>query len=327
MLILDRHDMETLLDMGEVIAAIAAGFRELQEKGAQIPLRFSLDLAGQEGVILYMPAYLPHSQRCGTKVVSVFPRNLSQGRPTIYSAYLLHDPATGELLALMEGGSLTGLRTGGASALASRYLARDDASVLGIIGAGFQAYYQVKALMAVRPLKELWAYDNSRERLAAFCRKLEGIITVYPAANVDQVLKKSDILVTATTSPIPVFSGRDVKPGTHINAIGAFRPSQREVDFETIERARVVVDTYEGCLSEAGEIMIPLSEGRYRREDIHAELGELVTGKKGGRQSPLEITFFKSVGHALEDVVVASLAYQKAQAGGYGRQIELLPNG
>ncbi len=327
MLFLDRQDIETLLDMEEVIASLAAGFRELQERGAEIPLRFSLDMAEQEGVLLFMPAFLPHSRRCGTKVVSVFPRNLSQGRPTIYSSYLLHEPATGELLALMEGGSLTGLRTGGASALASRYLARDDAHILGVIGAGFQAFYQVKALLAVRRLTEVWAYDMNQERLASFCRKLDGLITVYPTGNVAQVLKKSDILVTATTSPEPVFSGQDVKPGTHINAIGAFRPGTREVDFETIRRARVVVDTYEGCLSEAGEILIPLSEGRFRREDIHAELGELVTGKKEGRKNATEITFFKSVGHALEDVVVASLAYQKALSRGCGRHLELLPEG
>lgn len=324
MLFLDRKEMEALLEMGEVIAALETGFRELKERGAEIPVRFSLNLAGQQGVILYMPAFLPHSLKCGTKVVSVFPRNLSQGRPTIYSSYLLHDPATGELLALMEGGSLTGLRTGGASALASRYLAREDAKILGVIGSGFQAYYQVKALMAVRPLTAVWAFDDHPERLAAFCRKLAGLITVHAASDAARVVKKCDILVTATTSAEPVFSGFDLKPGTHVNAIGAFQPTTREVDFAAIERARLVVDTYEGCLSEAGEILIPLSEGRYRRENIHAELAELVTGEKPGRQSAAEITIFKSVGHALEDIVVASLAYQKALAQGRGRRLELL---
>jgi alanine dehydrogenase len=323
MLILGKTDLEELLPMEEVLDVLAMGFREVKEGRCVVPVRFHLSVEEYQGQFLFMPAFLPGLKQSGTKIVSVFPKNTSKGKPTIYATYLLSDPTTGELLAIIEGATLTGIRTGGASGLATRYLARKDAKVLGIIGTGFQSFFQFKAIQAVRPIEEVWAYDLDPRRLESFCKKLNPLVTVRPVSNPSEAVRQSDILVTSTTSKTPVFSGKDLKPGAHINAIGAFRPDMREADDETILRAMIVVDTYEGCLSEAGDLLIPMGEGKLKKEAIHGDLGDLVTGRKKGRRSDEEITFFKSVGFAMEDVVTAHRAYEKAIREGKGQRIEM----
>ena len=323
MLILNKKDLESLLTMEETLEVLETGFRELKEGRCVVPVRFHLDAEEHQGQFLFMPAFLPGLKQSGTKIVSVFPQNSSKGKPTIFATYLLSDPTTGELLALMEGATLTGIRTGGASGLATRYLARKDAKVLGIIGTGFQSFFQFKAIRAVRPIEEVWAYDLDSRRLERFCKNLNPLIKVYPASNPSEAVKRSDILVTSTTSKTPVFSGKDLKPGAHINAIGGFRPDMREVDDEVILRATIVVDTFEGCLSEAGDLLIPMGEGKLKRGGIHGDLGDLVTGRIKGRRSEEEITFFKSVGFAMEDVVTAHRAYEKAIREGRGQRIEM----
>jgi alanine dehydrogenase len=323
MLILDKKDLETLLTIEEVLEALETGFRELKEGRCVVPVRFHLGIEEFQGQFLFMPAYLSGLKQSGTKIVSVFPQNTLKRKPTIFAAYLLSDPTSGELLALVEGATLTGIRTGGASALATRYLSREDPRVLGVIGTGFQATFQVRAIRAVRPIEEVWAYDIDSMKLDGFCKNLVSFIPVRPSMNPAEVVKKADILVTSTTSNSPVFSGNDLRPGTHINAIGAFRPTMREVDEETILKATIVMDTYEGCLSEAGDLLIPIQEGKLKREAIHGDLAEIITGRKRGRRSPEEITLFKSVGFAMEDVVVAHRAYEKAIQEGKGQQIEI----
>lgn len=323
MLILNKTDLEELLPMEEVLEVLEAGFREVKEGRCVVPVRFHLSVEDNQGQFLFMPALLPGLKQSGTKIVSVFPQNASMGKPTIYATYLLNDPVTGELLALMEGATLTGIRTGGASGLATRYLAREDSQVLGIIGTGFQSYFQFKAVQAVRPIEEVWAYDLDPRSLERFCMKLAPFVKVHPASSPAEAVRRSDILVTATTSKTPVFLGKDLKSGTHINAIGAFRPDMREADEETILKATVVVDTYEGCLSEAGDLLIPMREGKWKKEAIRGDLGDLVTGRKKGRRSPGEITFFKSVGFAMEDAVSAYRAYEKAIREGKGQRVEI----
>lgn len=323
MLILTQKELKELLPMEEVLEVLAKGFREVKEGRCVVPVRFHLGIEEFQGQFLYMPAYLSGLKQSGTKIVSVFPQNPSKGKPTIYATYLLCDPTTGELLAIMEGATLTGIRTGGASGLATRYLARKDSRVLGIIGTGFQSFFQVRAIQAVRPIKEVLAYDVDFKRLQDFCERMTPFIKVIPQTAPSDVVRQSDILVTATTSFTPVFSGKDLKPGTHLNAIGAFRPDMRETDDETVLQSKIVVDTFEGCLSEAGDLLIPMSEGKLKREAIYGDLGDLVTGRKEGRESDTEITFFKSVGFAMEDVVTAYYAYEKAIQQGMGKRIEL----
>lgn len=323
MLILNQKDLEELLPMEEVLDVLAMGFREVKEGRCVVPVRFHLGVEEYEGQFLYMPAFLPGLKQSGTKIVSVFPQNTSKGKPTIYATYLLCDPTTGELLAMMEGATLTGIRTGGASGLATRYLARKDSKVVGIIGTGFQSFFQVRAIQAVRRIEEVRAYDVDQKRLQDFCQRMSSFIKVHPVSSPSEAVRESDILVTSTTSKTPVFSGKDLKPGAHLNAIGAFRPDMRETDDETILRSRIVVDTYEGCLSEAGDLLIPIREGKLKQEAIYGDLGDLVTGRKEGRRSNEEITFFKSVGFAMEDVVTAYHAYEKATRQGWGKNIEL----
>ncbi|MDI7260566.1 MAG: ornithine cyclodeaminase family protein [Thermodesulfobacteriota bacterium] len=323
MLILSKRDMESLLTMEEVLDALEAGFREVKEGRYNIPVRSHLTVKEFEGDFLFMPAFLPGLKLFGTKVVSVFPQNPSKGKPTIFASYLLNDPTTGELLALMEASTLTGIRTGGTSGLATRYLAREDAKVIGVIGTGFQASYQVKAIRAVRLIAEVWAYDVDFRKLEEFCDHMDSMVSVHAAKNASEVVRHADILVTVTTSKTPVFSGKDLKPGTHINAVGAFRCDMREVDEETVMRATIVVDTFEGCMAEAGDLLIPIREGKLKEDSIHSDLGDLVTGKKKGRKSSEEITLFKSVGFAMEDLVVAQRAYQKAMEKSQGQWVEM----
>lgn len=280
MIILNKKDLETLLTIEEVLQVLEIGFRELKEGRCNVPVRFSLEVKENEGQFLFMPAYLSGLNQFGTKVISVFPKNPLKRKPTIFATYVLNDPTTGELLALMEGSTLTGIRTGGASALATRYLAREDSRVLGVIGTGFQAAFQVKAIKAVRPIKEVWAYDIDPKNLEEFCGDLVSMISVCPAIDSSEVVRHADILITATTSKTPVFSGKDLRRGTHINAIGAYIPTTREVDEETIRQATIIVDTFEGCLAEAGDLIIPISEGKLKREMIHGDLGDLITGRK-----------------------------------------------
>ena len=195
--------------------------------------------------------------------------------------------------------------------------------MVGIIGTGFQAGFQVKAIQAVRPIEDVWAYDVDQKKLNDFCHALDPLIPVHPAKDATEVVKRSDILVTATTSRAPVFSGKDLRPGTHINAIGAYLPTMRELDEETIRQAKVVVDTYEGCLAEAGDLLIPMQAGKFNKASIYADLGDLVTGRKKGRKNSEEVTLFKSVGFAVEDLVVAQKAYQKATQEGKGQWVEV----
>ena len=324
-LLITRRDLKQLLSMADVVEAVEAGFREYKIGRCSVPLRMPVKVAQAEGLFLFMPACLEGGGAFGTKIISVFPGNAGRGVSTLQSVYLLNDPATGELLAIMDGLLLTALRTGAASAVATRHLSRKSSSVLGVIGAGAQAPFQVEAILTVRPLHCVVVYDPHAEAVEKFAKavSVEFAVPVKVASDPQEVIKTADILVTVTTSRQPVFDGRDLRSGTHINAVGAFTPEMREIDDATVTRARIVVDTYEGCLSEAGDLLIPMKAGRLSRERIEADLGEIVMGVKPGRRTDDEITLFESVGFAVEDVVTARLAYRRAKEKGLGREFSL----
>jgi ornithine cyclodeaminase/alanine dehydrogenase-like protein (mu-crystallin family) len=273
-----------------------------------------------QGMFLFMPAFMKPGNVFGTKIVSVFPNNLQRGLSTIQGIYMLNDPATGELLALMDGIFLTSLRTGATSAVATKYLARKDAAILGIVGSGGQAAFQAAAICKVRPIREISVFDtnsrSAREFSETASRDLK--LPVTAVNSVHEVVISADILVTTTTAKEPVFDGNDLKPGTHINAVGYQGPACRELDTITIKKARIIVDTYEGCMAEAGDLLVPIQQGELSKEDIYADLGEIVSGQKKGRINDAEITLFESVGFALEDLVTAMAAYQKAGQRGIG---------
>jgi ornithine cyclodeaminase/alanine dehydrogenase len=327
MWVISRKDLENILTMEEVIEAVEAAFTDYAQGRWVIPSRTHFTLP--EGIMLYMPSFLSPGTEgkgiLGAKLVSVFPGNPEKGLPLIYGLYLLYDPSTGRPLALIDGVYLTGIRTGAASAVATKYLSRKDSRALGIIGTGVQAGFHLMAILAVRELEVCylfdWMEDSARRFTADYSDKLGVNLEVLSSA--DEVVGKSDVVVTVTTSPTPVFSGSSLREGTHLNVIGAFTPETREVDSETVKKASLFVDSYEGALSEAGDLLIPMKEGVISRQDIRAELSEVVTGIMPGRTTEDEITLFKSVGFAIEDAAVARLAYDRALEKGIGTQIEV----
>jgi ornithine cyclodeaminase/alanine dehydrogenase len=280
---------------------------------------------GRHGVFLAMVSALPRLGALGTKLVTVVERNQSRGLPTIHASYLLTDPETGAPLALMEAGFLTGVRTGATSAVAARHLARPDSRVVACFGAGVQARFQLLCLSEVLPLAEVRVVGRDPGRATAFADRMrrELGITVRVETSRKAAVVGADVITCATTSSRPVFSGRHLAPGTHVDAVGAFRPTTREVDTLTIRKSRVVVDTYEGAWEEAGDLLIPIKARAITRRHVRAELAELVAGTRPGRTSPREITLFKSVGFAPEDAVTARLAFDRAVEAGLGAEIPL----
>jgi ornithine cyclodeaminase/alanine dehydrogenase-like protein (mu-crystallin family) len=325
-LALSRADLERVFAPLDMIEALARAFRRYAKGSCAVPLRTTTPV-GADGVLLAMPAAFSDGPEhgLGTKLVSVYPGNLARGHPTVYASYVLMDGATGQPLALLEATFLTALRTGATSALAARHLARPDARRVVCFGAGVQARFQLLCLAAARRLERVVVCgrdpDRARGFVAAMKEALGGIVELGddPRAAV----READLIVCATTSVTPVVFGADLQPGVHVDAVGAFRPAERELDSEAVRRARVVVDTYAGALEEAGDIVIPLREGVIDRAHVVAELAELVTGKRAGRTSERDITVFKSVGFALEDLAAAQLAYERARAKGIGVEVSL----
>jgi alanine dehydrogenase len=323
-ILLSRKDLKELITMTDAIRAVEEGFRHYHKGQCDIPVRKEMRINENQGMFLFMPAFMKSDNAFGTKIVSVFPNNLQRNLPTIQGLYMLNDPTTGELLALMDGTYLTALRTGAASAVATKSLARKEAAILGIIGSGGQAAFQATAICEVRPIREIYVYDSNSQSAREFCetasRDLKLSVTAVNSSQ--EAVMRADILVTATTATEPVFDGDDLKPGTHINAIGYRSPSSRELDTATMKKARIVVDTYEGCMAEAGDLLIPIQRGELSEDDIYADLGEIVSGHKKGRTSNTEITVFESVGVALEDLVTALAAYRKAKQKGIGLEFK-----
>jgi alanine dehydrogenase len=324
MRILGREDLERLLTPADVIRAVERAFREHAAGRARTLPRAVLPMRGA-GLFLAMVGSLPRQRALGTKLITVVGANRGRGLPTIHATYLLTDPETGKPLALMEAGFLTAIRTGAASALAARYLARRDTKVVACFGAGIQARYQLLCLQAGLPVERVTVVGRSPERAGAFADRMARELGIPVEATRDRraAVAVADLVTCATTSPSPVFDGRDVRPGTHVDAVGAFRPTTREVDTALVRRAHVVVDTYAGAWEEAGDLLIPIKAGAITRRHVRAELAELVSRGKPGRTARGQITFFKSVGFALEDTATARLAYDRAVASNVGIEVQL----
>jgi ornithine cyclodeaminase/alanine dehydrogenase len=251
----------------------------------------------------------------------VFPRNPSRGLPTIPALYVLLDYETGMPVAVMDAGLITGLRTAAASAVATKYLAREDAKTLGILGTGVQGLYHALAIPAVRAIERIIVMGSSSEKSRAFAESLAGKVSaeVVPASSIEDVAA-ADVVVTGTTQTSPLFSGGLLKPGAHVNNVGSHSMTAREMDTEAVVRSTVVVDSYDAAWAESGDIMIPIEEGAITRDHVVAELGEVVLSKKSGRTSADEVTLFKSNGLAFQDAVTAALALERAKAEGLGTE-------
>lgn len=325
MLLLARSDLESILTMKDVMEAVEEGFRQYAIGTVKMPLRPVINIEKYNGMIIYMPAYIGGMDALAVKVVSVYPNNPTKyDLSTILGTVLLNDPKTGALLSLMDGAFITAMRTGAVSGVATKYLARKDAKVAGIFGSGVQARTQITAVNEARKLEKVKAYDIIPENCKRFCNELSAKlgIEVVPTDSPEKVVKGSDIIITATTSKKPVFKGEWLQNGTHINGIGSHHgPGVRELDETTVKRAKVVVDSREACLKEAGDLIDPISKGVISADYIYAELGEIVLGKKEARRSDDEITLFKSVGLALQDAATAIKAYEMAKKLNVGKTI------
>lgn len=309
MLVLNENETAAALGWDPLIAAL----KEMFAGDCQMPVRHhhTMEVPGRaEATLLLMPAWLP-GRYCGVKLVSVFPDNHLSGLPAVQGGYLLTSGETGTLLALIDGSVLTARRTAAASALAAHYLAREDASHLLVVGTGRLSLHLIEAHATVRPLNRIsvWGRNLAKaEETAAAARELgfaaEAVDTLEPCVH------QADIISCATLANDPLMCGDWLKPGAHLDLVGGFRPSMREADDVAIRRARVYVDTRGGAMTEAGDIVQPLANGSLTPEGICGELSELVRGTIHGRGSPEEITLFKSVGAALEDLAGAILAYE-----------------
>ena len=320
MLILNANEVRQALPMKQVIASMKDAYASLSDGTAVVPLRTRIQIPSQDALSLFMPAYMKSdtSEALAIKVVSLYPHNPSRGLSYIQAAVLVLESETGRAIALLEGSALTAIRTGAGSGAAIDLLAREDSKVVAIFGAGAQGRTQLEAAGNARNIETVFIYNPSMDKAEAFVKEMAGRNSIPKDIRVAQTPKEAiehaDIICTATTSPIPVFEDKDIKPGTHISAVGAYTPEMHEVPVETLTRARIVVDSYATVMEEAGDIVQAIRAGGFQESNIHAELGEIILGKKSGRQSDDEITFFKSVGNAVQDAVAAQLALQNARA-------------
>jgi alanine dehydrogenase len=273
-----------------------------------------------------MPAYLKTGGSLGVKAVTVYKENPTKfDLPTTIGTILVQDNQTGEVVAVMDGGFLTAARTGAVSGVATRYLARKNAKVGGIFGTGVQARQQVVAMVEAANLESVLAFSlDPEDSRRAFANSLqdETGVEIRLAASGEELCRESDIVALATTAPNPIVQAGWWKPGAHINAIGSHAPGVRELDTATVQRAKVVCDQKQACLNEAGDIKIPIEEGAYSPDDIHGDLGAVVNGNIPGRENDEEITLFKSVGLAIQDISCASLVYEQAKAQGVGLKFD-----
>jgi alanine dehydrogenase len=328
MRILNANDVRRALPMAAAIDAMRTAFAALASGRAVVPPRTQLRIDRHDGDTLVMPAFLSGDDAeaaLAVKVVSVFPHNGEANLPRINAAVVALDPATGVPVALLEGAALTGIRTAAASALATELLARPDSRTLAIFGAGVQARTHLEAICTVRPIETAWIYAPTAERVDRLIADLAGrgpIPTdLRRAATPAEAVSQADVVCTVTTSPAPVFADGDLRPGTHVNAVGSYKPQVAEVPAETVVRALVVVDERAGAWQEAGDLVQPLRAGLIGKDHIHAELGELVAGTKQGRTAAGQITLFKSVGNAAQDAAASQLAVRNAETMNLGRRV------
>ena len=325
MLVLSGDDVRAAVDMRSVIDAVRSAYVEYSAGKAFVPVRTPISF-DNGGVTLFMPGYSPGAGASVMKIVSVFPDNPSRGLPTISALAVLTDTETGTPLAAMEGGSITALRTGAASGLATDLLARKDAATLAIIGAGVQGRTQLEAISAVREIAVVRVYDRDPARIAAFIADMASRISarIAAAATADEAVEGADVIAAATTSKEPVFSADRLAPGAHVNGVGSSTLDAQEIGPDAVCRMdRIVVDSREAAMAEAGDLVVPLRQGRLPADTPWTEIGEIAAGAKPGRQRANELTLFKAVGIAVLDLFAAKLVYERAVAQGRGVTVAL----
>jgi alanine dehydrogenase len=311
-LLLGRHEIEELLSMGEALRVVENAFKLKTQDKAIMPCKLYLDLPKYHGDFRAMPAYIDGS--AGMKWVSAYPNNREYNLPSVLATIILCDSKTSYPLAIMDGTYITNMRTGAAGGIAVKYLARKDSSVIGLIGAGIQARAQLRAISEVLPgIEEVKVFDQSEDASRRYAERMgaELNISICPVETVEAATE-TDIVVTTTPSRKPIVKKQHIRPGTHINAIGADANGKQELASDLLASAKVIVDDIEqACHS--GEINVPLSQGQLKIEDIYGTLGEVAADMKQGRENDKEITIFDSTRLAIQDMVCAKLVYEKAK--------------
>lgn len=323
-LCLSAKDVRQVLTMQDCIETMGDAFAQLANGGAVVPLRSTLTLPGENGGALFMPVYLPNIRKVGLKAVTVHQDNPTKGLPMVQAMVMVFAASTGAPLAVMDGEVITAMRTGAVSGLATKLLARENAKIVAIIGAGVQGETQLEAVCTVREINKAYVFDRNTERREFFVKKMREKLGIeITAAGSMDVLREADVICTATTSRMPVFKDTELGAGVHINSVGSYRADMCEIPPATILRGKIVVDQMAACLSEAGDILQPIEQGLISQDHIYGELGEIVTGMKSARQTESELTVFKSVGLAVQDLATADLVLTKAKRLGLGVEVML----
>jgi ornithine cyclodeaminase/alanine dehydrogenase-like protein (mu-crystallin family) len=325
MLILNEAEVEELLPMSECISVMEEAFIALARGEVDQPLRTIFRPPNVKGVMAMMPAFRAgQSPLFGLKAICVFPGNAAIGKDAHQGGVMLFDGVTGELLALVNASAITAIRTAAVSALATRVLSKNDANDLAIIGAGVQARAHLSAIACVRKISRVRISARRVESAEQFAKEMQPQFPfpLEPVEISEAAVRDADIIVTATTSREPVLKHEWISLGAHINAIGTFSPKAREIDTATMVAASLFVDRRESALNEAGDFLIAAKEGAIGPEHIRAELGDVLAGGHPGRKSPDEVTLFKSLGLAIEDLAAAAHVYRKARKPSVGKWVE-----
>ncbi|CAH2716814.1 Delta(1)-pyrroline-2-carboxylate reductase [Neobacillus rhizosphaerae] len=329
MLVLTKEDIKKVFTMKDAIEADKDALRIYSAGKCVSPLRVNIDIPKEQGQSLFMPAYVEEFDATGIKIVSVFPKNIEKGKPSVPAQMILLDGTTGEVCAILDGTYLTQLRTGAVQGAATDILAKKDAKIGVLFGTGGQAATQLEAMVCVRNLEEVRVFDINYERAKEFAETMQRELAAYDTEivaveNGNEAVRNADIITCVTTSRRPVFDGTLVKKGAHVNGVGAYTPQMQELDENIVKNAdKVFFDTKEGVLAEAGDFLIPMEKGIVSEQDFNGELGEVILGQILGRETDEEITLFKTVGAAVLDVVTAHQIYKKAIENNVGNVVEI----
>ncbi len=325
MLILSEKEVRSLVDLDELTAALEQAHIQYSTGRAVMPVRLVVPLPQIQGRITSMPGYLNEDKALGMKVVTYFQNNPQHNLPAILATIMLFSADTGKMIAAMDGSYITAMRTACASAMATKALANYETPVLGILGAGVQARAHIQALCRVRKLNRIKLYSPSGTSALGVKKdlELEVNVAIEVAKSAQETVRDSDLVVTVTTAKEPTIRPDWLKPGAHINAVGSHRPDLREIDGATLARSKVIVDSRAAIMAECGDILLALKEKTISENHLHAEIGEVLAGTKPGRSSAYEITLYKSVGIAIQDVATAHLVYRRALERGVGTNVEV----
>ena len=309
MISLNKKQISEMVSMKEAIHAMKSAFIQLSSGDAHVPTRLSLDLPDKNATSLIMPAYAIGSPYYCVKIVSVNYSNPHKGLPLIYGVVQVFDASKGNHVATLDGESITAIRTAAASGLATDLMAKKDATICAIFGTGIQAASHIEAIMEVREIEKFIVFSRNDDTAAKFCDSHAKKVNCEIGSQA--TLKEADIICTTTPSQLPLIEFGNIKLGSHLNVIGSHQPTMREVSSDIVIQSKIIVDQMKACKKEAGDLIIPMEEGQWSFEKVHGELGQVVAGEIPARESENEITLFKSVGNAIQDLAMVNLILKK----------------